>query len=145
MNAHVLSIWSSHDADRTYSLYASRAGAEEALGLWVGENWDSEMLDAHYDDFDTHSDAVAFFFDTLEDDYTYSIQEECIHGTYADENHPALGPALGPDEVLLGPQEVKATIHALYIANLEEMSEHIGLNAPQSAGLLVSIARKLES
>jgi hypothetical protein len=81
---------------------------------------------------------IANFFFVWEDGYQYKIEEKEIQGlTMAEE------PPLGPDEVLLTPDEVAAVIGALVLSGYGELARQIKMPVGRAIDARNSAYKKL--
>jgi len=142
MKVTVLTVWDAGDASSKSSVHTTPQKALEKLADWVEGRWDQELLGRSIDDdsFQDDTDKVFYFFEKLADAYQYGFEEKHVYGS-----EEGLEPPLGPDEVHLDPEEVKATILAMECANIYEMAEGLGTDPNHCLKLVEVISRKLKA
>jgi len=60
------------------SVHSTLDHAATRLYDWVIDNWDDEIVGHGPDEFETVGDATDYFFELLEDDYSYTISQRPI-------------------------------------------------------------------
>lgn len=142
MKVHALTIWSAADCNSTLSLHTTQHGAKIHLAAFVREMWDEGLMDYELSKSDANN--IADFFIAMEEDFQYEIQEKTVLGPEVAEVLP-----LGPDEVLLSPAEVQATIFALRSTKNRADSMRLSANLlklgiESTSGLFRRVIEKLE-
>ncbi len=144
MKVAILTIWKSEDASSTISLHTTPQGAFRDLVCWVEDMWYTAFMGQDIGSFQHDNDRVDYFFDVRGKAYQYEIKEKEVYGPAVAEE-PGEMPKLGPDEVLLNPREVKATIYALEHARYAEMSYALNEGVGACHVMAVDVANKLKS
>ncbi len=140
MTVTTLTIRDIVNASSTSSLHTTNKGAYQELVNWVEGMWDDAGMGRDISTFQSNVDRVAYFFHIRKEDYQYDMERKEIYGpTVAEERPP------DPNEVLLDPEEVQATILAIECANIYEVAEGLGTNATRARDLAHGITRKLKA
>jgi len=142
MKVTVLTVWGAASASSKSSIHTTPQKALEKLADWVEEMWDQELLGRSIDDDSFQDDfaRVEYFFEKLDNAYQYGFEEKHVYGSEG-----GWEPPLGPDEVQLSPEEVRATILAIECANIHEMAEGLGTDPDRARDLAHGVTRKLRA
>ena len=138
MSVWHLRVWNAGDVDGDVvsSLHTTQEGAMGHLAHWVHEHWDNELMEG-VPSGDIPAD-ITGFFTVMADEYGYIATEKYIYGPKVAEEAP-----LGPDEIILTPEEVTACVVSLQSAPTGKLSAVLGLNSNNAARIVYSAWRKL--
>ena len=137
MEVCALTIHYYDDGTSIFGLHTTRAGAKQELAEWVYERWDEDTMENRTTgNPDTDID---YFFEFWCDSYGYEIEERMVHGPEVAEEVP-----LGPDEVVLTPEEVAVVIGSLQNAPCKSVGRATGMSSVDAGGLMNSAYVKLK-
>jgi len=140
MKVTVLTIWNSDTANSQSSLHTTPFAASSALGEWVASMWDQEKLGRSVDDDSFHDDddRIVYFFEKLSDNYQFDVEDKHVNGSEG-----GVEPPLGPDEVLLDPEEIRVMLHALKHAALGTLALKLDKSIQECHDAVQGITEKL--
>lgn len=107
MRIYILNIWNALDLGAMTSYHTTELGANQQLAAFVCEKWDLESMRGSSPSGNIDRDIEDFFY-VMAEGYSFALEEKIVQGPEVAEEEP-----LGPDEVLLGPPELTATVSAL--------------------------------
>lgn len=141
MKVHTLTIWNNADGQGLTSLHTTEQGAKQRLANFAYRHWNHERLVAPSGDLD---EDIISFFDEMDDQYYYDLEEKTVYGPeVAEEELPA------PDEIVLDPSEVMATILTLEytkdsLHHLATLADTLGIPRQTAKVLVRDVVAKLQ-